>query len=159
VSPASPSPTSPPPLPRGAPADLVAFVDCGGETVELADGKPRWLPHPPGIGSLLTPKVTIRTAGSADQADITVGWSIARLRLRARVEAGCLRVEPHGRRVPLLGDVYEGIGGWVDKLNAWLAVNGRRVGGLSVATGVLRLTKATDPGRRRSPNAMSPHSP
>jgi len=135
---------SPPPLPKHAPAGLEDFAACRTERLELAEGKADWLPSPPGVGGLFPPKVRIR-ATTATEAEIAVGWAVARLRLRAAVVDGELVVEPKGARVPLLGDVYDNIDQWVSQLNRWMAANGWRLGPPAIANGRLTLVKERRP--------------
>jgi hypothetical protein len=136
---------SPPPLPKDAPPELAAFVECRSDRVDLVAGPARWLPSPPGLGRLMAPKVAIARAAGPTEADVAIGWALAKLRLRAGVVDGRLRVERKGPHVPLLGQVYDGIDGWVSRLNEWLAANGRRLGPPEVASGRLTMVKEPAP--------------
>ena len=144
MPPAAPE-LEPPPLPAGAPRDLVEFVQGDRERVELRAGRAAWLPSPPLLGSslgrFLRPTVTIEPAGSADEAVVAVGWSRVRLRLRARTVDGTLAVEPVPPRIALLGGVYAGVDSWVAQLNRWLAANGWRLRRPQIAPGRLVLLK------------------
>jgi hypothetical protein len=132
---------SPPPLPKDAPPELAAFVACHADRVDLVAGSARWLPSPPGLGRLLAPKVSIARATQPTEADVAIGWALAKLHLRAHVVDGRLRVEHKGQHVPLLRDVYHHIEAWVAGLNEWLAANGRRLGPPEVSSGRLTVVK------------------
>lgn len=137
----SPPDPSPPPLPKHAPAGLEDFAACRTERLELVEGKADWLPSPPGVGSLFSPKVRILPTTTPAEAEIAVGWAIAKLRLRAAVVHGELVVEPKGARLPLLGDVYDNVDQWVSQLNRWMAANGWRLGPPVITNGRLTLVK------------------
>ena len=144
MPPAAPE-LEPPPLPAGAPRDLVEFVQGDRERVELRAGRAAWLPSPPVLGSslgrFLRPTVTIEPGGRPGEAEVGVGWSRVRMRLRAHTVDGTLAVEPVPPRIALLGSVYTGVESWVAQLNRWLVANGWRLRPPEVTSGRLLLVK------------------
>ena len=144
MPPAAPA-LQPPPLPAGAPRDLFEFVQGDRERVEFRAGRASWLPSPPVLGSslgrFLRPTVTIEPGTSPGEAEVAVGWSRVRMRLRARTVDGTLRVEPVPPRIALLASVYTGVDSWVGQLNRWLSAKGWRLRPAEVTSGRLLLVK------------------
>ena len=136
---------APPPLPDDLPRDLQAFVKCRSNRVELRDGKAAWIPVPPvlkhTVGLFVRPSARIRTTPTPGTAEVTVRWALVSLQLDATVVDGRLRMTAPGRSPGLLDEVYEGVDGWVERLNDWLARNGYRLAPLDAAPGRIALRK------------------
>jgi hypothetical protein len=120
-------------------------VECRLARVELRSGKAPWIPVPPvlrhTVGLFVRPSASIAPLSEPGHAHVGVRWALVDLEMVASVESGRLVLSADGHGSGLLDDVYTGVDGWVDSLNAWIAGNGYRLAPLEVVAGRIALRK------------------
>lgn len=121
-------------LPKDAPADLRAFLNCTGATLTLKNGKQQWLSDalPPG----LSPEVSI-TPGPGATGTLTIGSGYLSLSLPMSIVNGQLNVDASGLPDALGAPLTNQF----DNLNAWFKKNGKQFGNPTFAKGQVTLAK------------------
>ncbi len=148
----------PPGVPKGAPKELVDFVDCKGDAVTLKAGKLDWIPKEGLAEFAPDPTVTFeedKTKPGAVTIKVTLGKTFT---LPASVKDGKLEVDTSG--IPL-NAIKKPIDDWVRKLNDWLAANDRKLAGVKINDGGLVITKVAvaEPAKGGVKAAPFPHVP
>ena len=133
-------------LPKGAPDDLRAFLECKGASVTFKDGSLPWLSLsgvvPDDLKDFVpagaAPSLSI-TAGPG--AGATIGISVGDVSVAsvpASISNGQLSVDTSGLHIPGVADA---LNREVDNLNAWFKAHGKGLGAAVVGKGQVTLKK------------------
>lgn len=148
----------PPDLPKGAPKELVDFVDCKADSYTIAPGKIGWLPKE-GIGEYLPdPEVSFAEDPNKKgtfNVSVTLGKKFT---FPGTIKDGKLEVD--SSTAPL-DKIKQGIDNWVKNLNDWLEAKGRKLEGATIKDGKLTVTKAAvaPPAKGVKQGAFLPNVP
>ncbi len=142
-----------PALPKGAPKDLVDFVDCVAGTVTIKPGKVGW------AGKLdlgiteIEPEISF-AAGENGGINLTIGSGMVSITLPGSIANGQLAFDTSS----LPDAAADFIKKWVGDLNAWLKANGKQFGKATLDKGAVTLTKAAlAPAKQADPAVKAPY--
>ncbi|HLX35548.1 MAG TPA: hypothetical protein VKR30_09960 [Candidatus Limnocylindrales bacterium] len=127
-------------LPKDAPADLRAFLNCTGASVTIKDGKLSWA-----AGS---PTITI-SPDSTTSATVTFSKSVLSVSVPVSIANGQLSLDLSGYPDAIASEVRQAID--VDNLNAWFKKNGQQLGPASFGKGQVTLKKVPIPSIAATP--------
>jgi hypothetical protein len=139
----TPSGVKPPNTLDGLPADIVDFLDCNTDKVELGPGKHEWLGGVPHVGDFLGSADVSFEAEKDGSVKATAKLGDTAFSGSASVK---LKVDGDGRLSvdasdsTLLNAFKQNIDEWTNDVNAWFASNGKRFAKPTVRGGRVTLT-------------------
>ncbi len=123
-------------LPSGMPQELVDFVRCRVDQVEISAGKLDWLPKPPGGMIPDTPPEVTFESGPGGSINIRAGWGFVGMTVNVAIVDGNATVTSDNPLVP-----KQALKDFQDNLNSDLRDNGKEFAAAEILRGKLKLTK------------------
>jgi hypothetical protein len=135
----------PPELPAEVPADLRDFVECRATSVTVRDGPQAWVTLPDQATAFVPkaskPELRTTPGSAAGSATVEVRVAFVAVRLSATVTAGTLSIDTSGLPWWAPASIRTGVDGWVERLNAWFASNGKGLAPPEFGSGEVTLRK------------------